>query len=222
MNHMKLRFSIKKGLRLYTGGKHYIRVDRCLLALAIIILVPFFTIKGIICTIKHNHNEVSIKEVAYIEENKEEREVLHNVIPTDVQSTTEQKAETIKQEVIEEPTSLTYRMTYYFPGDDTSSGTCTASGLCTNSFSTNSRGWYTYKGKVVVATAHESLKSWDRYANSTQKTYKLYDELTLTIEGQEYEAIVLDKCGACMNAEKIDLFVKDRASGIDTTIQVIK
>ena len=217
------RFKLtKKGIKFYYKRNRALYIDRVILVLAILIAAITFMIKGIQCTFMHNHNEVSIKEVAYLEENKEEREVLRDVMATDEQSTTEQKAETVEQEVIQEPTSLTYRMTYYHPGDGTNSGTCTASGLCTNSFSTNSRGWYTYKGKVVVATAHESLKSWDRYANSTQKTYKLYDELTLTIEGQEYEAIVLDKCGSCMTAEKIDLFVKDRASGLDTTIQVAK
>jgi hypothetical protein len=30
-----------------------------------------------------------------------------------------------------------------------------------------------------------------------------------------YEAIVLDKCGACKRDRRIDLFVTDKASGID-------
>ena len=115
---------------------------------------------------------------------------------------------------------MDYRMTYYYPGDECKSGTATASGLTTNDFVVNENGWYTYDGKLVVATAHESLKSWDKYSDSTQKTYELYDELTLTIDGKEYDAIVLDKCGAAMNSPKVDLFVVDKAHGLDTQIKV--
>lgn len=111
---------------------------------------------------------------------------------------------------------MAYRMTYYYTGDGTGSGKCTASGVCTDKFQTNERGWYTYKGKLVMATAHRSL------GKTTEKTYQLYDELVLNIEGKEYQAIVLDKCGACMRNTKIDLFVKDKSSGLDTKITVVK
>lgn len=115
-----------------------------------------------------------------------------------------------------------YRMTYFHPGDGLGTGSVTASGKSTTSFEINDRGWYTYEGKLVVATASNRLKSWPMYKDSTQKTYKLYEELLLTIEGIVYEAIVLDVCGACMQSSKIDLFVKDRNSGLDTTIYVSK
>lgn len=113
-----------------------------------------------------------------------------------------------------------YRMTYFYPGDGMSTGTVTASGLSTQSFKINDRGWYTYGGKLVVATASNRLKSWQQYKNSNQKTYKLYDELLITINDKEYDAIVLDVCGACMKSAKIDLFVKDKKSGLDTTVYV--
>lgn len=222
MTLMKKIKVTRKGIKFYYRRNRAIYLDRLLIALLIIISAFIFMIKGIKCTLLHNHNVVETKEVVYNEENKGEEILTKEDLSLSINEPVQEEVKTTEQEIIQEPTALTYRMTYYHPGDGTNSGTCTASGLCTNAFSTNSRGWFTYKGKLVVATAHASLKSWDRYANSTQKTYKLYDELTLTIEGQDYEAIVLDKCGACMSSGKIDLFVKDKASGLDTTIQVKK
>ena len=212
MKHLKRIKITKKGIKYYYNRKQAIYIDRLILFITLITCILGFAIKGVYCTIKHNY----IQEEAY-EEVKEEREVFSDAVATDVQVTTEQKEETTIQERGKE-----YRMTYYHPGDSTNSGNTTASGLGTNAFKLNNRGWYTYKGKLVVATAHESLKSWDRYKDSTQETYELYDELTLIIEGTEYEAIVLDKCGACMKAEKIDLYVKDGKSGLDTNIEVIR
>lgn len=118
--------------------------------------------------------------------------------------------------------SMDYRMTYYYTGDETNSGNTTASGKSTKDFQVNEQGWYTYKDKLVVATASTRLLSWDKYKNSTQPTYDLYDELVLTINGLDYDAIVLDVCGACMKDNKIDLFVKDKDSGLDTQIKVRK
>lgn len=126
-----------------------------------------------------------------------------------------------KNVVIEE-VARDYRLTYYFTGDNTNSTDITASGIKTSQFETNENGWYTYKGKLVVATASKRLLSWDKYKNSTQRLFNLYDELTLEINGTKYEAIVLDVCGACMQSEKIDLFVKDRLSGIDTKIKLFE
>lgn len=119
--------------------------------------------------------------------------------------------------------TLDYRMTYYYPGDNCASGTITASGLSTKDFTLNDRGWYTYDGKLVVATANKALTKgkWaKKYGSSTQRMYNLYDELTLEIDGVDYPAIVLDMCGAAMKAAKVDLFVKDRKSGLDTQIKV--
>lgn len=220
MKLMKKLKITRKGIKFYYRRNRAIYLDRVLIALLIVISALTFMIKGIKCTFSHNHNVVETKEVVY-KESKENEILTKEDLSLSIPESSQEEVKTTEQETIQEP-SLTYRMTYYHPGDGTNSGTCTASGLCTNAFSTNSRGWYTYKGKLVVAAAHVSLKSWDRYSNSTQKTYKLYDELTLTIEGQDYEAIVLDKCGRAMEVPIIDLFVKDSFSGIDTTIQVVE
>lgn len=111
---------------------------------------------------------------------------------------------------------MSYRMTYYYTNDATNSGSCTSSGKCTDSFQVNDKGWYTYKGMLVVATASTRL------GNTKQPTYNLYDTLTLTINNKSYKAIVLDRCGACMHQMKIDLFVSNHESGLDTTISVVK
>lgn len=115
-----------------------------------------------------------------------------------------------------------YRLTHYYTGDSTNSTTITASGLSTNQFQVNNKGWYTYQGKLVMATANTRLLSWDQYKNSTQKTYNLYDEFTIVIDGIDYKAIALDVCGACMSNKKIDLFVAGSEYGIDRKeVQVI-
>ena len=210
-----LKFT-KKGVKYYYKTNKAIYVDRVLLLILIMLASIGFMIKGIICTLTHNHkveqnvvvlNESKEQQMVYTKDNQQET------------STTEVKEE---QPVIQEPTKLDYRMTYYHPNDSTGSGNTTASGKSTKDFTLNENGWYTYNGKLVVATANSSLRSWDRYKNSTQPTYSLYDELVLEINGISYDAIVLDKCGACMNSAKIDLYVKDSAHGLDTTIKVIK
>lgn len=95
-----------------------------------------------------------------------------------------------------------YRLTHYYTNDPDGSGTCTASGLCTDKFSINNRGWYTYLGYLVVAAA--------------PKDYLIYDTIYLFIDGEAYNAIVLDKCGACAkDTARIDLFVSNKESGID-------
>lgn len=154
------------------------------------------------------------------EEAKEETQLLDIAIQSNGEDQKEQETEETFKEVIQEPTRLDYRMTYYYPGDDTNSGSTTASGKGAKDFQLNNRGWYTYNGKLVVATASKRLLSWESYKNSTQPTYNLYDELILTIDGQDYDAIVMDVCGACMKDSKIDLFVKDKSSGLDTSIEV--
>ena len=96
--------------------------------------------------------------------------------------------------------NVMYRITYYHDGDAYGSGKCTASGICTNRLDINEKGWYTYKDRLVIATGYE---------------YKMYDKLIVNIKGVDYPAIVLDKCGACRRDTRIDLYVKDKDSGID-------
>ena len=107
------------------------------------------------------------------------------------------------------------RLTSFYTGDECNTGSITASGLSTENFETNDKGWYTYQDKLVVATANKRL------GTTNMKTYNLYDELILVINGEQYKAIVLDVCGACMRYNRIDLFVSGKHSVIDTKINFI-
>ena len=106
------------------------------------------------------------------------------------------------------------RLTSFYANDECGTGSCTASGLCENNFEINENGWYTYQGKLVIATAS------DRLGYTEMQTYNLYDELTLIINGVEYQGIVLDRCGQCQIDNRIDLFVINSESVIDTNIIV--
>ena len=92
--------------------------------------------------------------------------------------------------------------------------------MCAGNFQLNDKGWYTYKGKLVVATATPYLlkQGWSQVSGITY--HKYYDELKLVINGVTYDAIVLDSCGACMKKNIIDLYVKDGAHSITTQITV--
>ena len=108
------------------------------------------------------------------------------------------------------------RLTSYWVNDDCNSEDITASGKSSKDFQLNDKGWYTYNGKLVVATASHRL------GRTNQRTYKLYEELTLIINGTSYQAIVLDVCGACMKDNRIDLYVKDRQHMIDQQIEIVE
>lgn len=87
------------------------------------------------------------------------------------------------------------------------SGSTTGSGKGPWDFSTNHRGWYTYDGKVVIATATPYLLNhgWGQVDGIEYHNY--YDTLSFTYDGETFEAIVLDSCGACMSRRIIDVFV---------------
>lgn len=118
------------------------------------------------------------------------------------------------------------RFTSYYVDDPTESGNRTASGLGVEDFKVNDQGWYTYEGKVVVATAtEECLKSQygacKKYSKLPEgyQLHRLFDELMLIINGQEYPAIVLDHCGASFWSEdrqRYDVFVVDEDHVIDS------
>lgn len=153
-------------------------------------------------------------EVVIVPETKEEQPIKEEVVE-------------VKQEIEEKATqtevsnnSWNYRLTSYYTGDADGSSAVTASGKTTDEFQINEHGWYTYQGKLVIATASDRLKSWSSYANSTARTFDLYQTLILEIDGVKYEAIVLDVCGAAMKRDIIDLFVSNRSSIKDTQIQV--
>lgn len=112
------------------------------------------------------------------------------------------------------------RMTSYYSNDGYETGTCTGSGLCINDFQVNDKGWYTYQGKLVVATATEYLLKYGFTLYDGVHTYRYYDEITLNIDGIDYNAIVLDSCGSSMKNGRIDLFVSGAWAVKDTMIEV--
>lgn len=109
------------------------------------------------------------------------------------------------------------RLTSYYPKKPIKPTGC---GLGIEDFGVNEYGWYTYNGKLVIATATNYLLNYGwRYADDV-RLYNYYDVLILNINGTDYEAIVLDSCGICMTTGRVDLFVTDRNAVIDTYIIV--
>ena len=112
--------------------------------------------------------------------------------------------------------SKSYRMTCYYPQEGETS---TGSGLTIRDFQVNNKGWYTYKGKIVIAAATEELLNSREYSYDTKMHtrvpgrhyYRYYDELTVNVDGVDYPAIILDSCGASMklNEDRIDLFISN-------------
>lgn len=119
--------------------------------------------------------------------------------------------------------------TYYYPSDATGSSNCTSSHKCIDDFTTDSNGWYhyNYNGKdyLVIAAAlkkcrddvnHCGINIQKHGMSTTINYYDLYDTLKLTIDGKNYDALVLDACGACMwgrqddrGQELFDIFVQN-------------
>ncbi len=114
----------------------------------------------------------------------------------------------------EAPKTMKYRLTSFYPNDELKTGDCTGSGLCSWHFTLNEKGWYTYKGRIVLAAATTYMQK--QFGRKSGKTYfKYYDEVNVTIDGKVYPGIILDTCGACYRDERIDLFVKNKASETD-------
>ena len=128
------------------------------------------------------------------------------------------------EEIVKEPEvvsdSYTTRMTSFWANDGYGTGECTGSGKCSWDFGVNDKGWYTYQGKLVVATATTYLANQGWYVAEGVHLYKYYEELVLTIDGVEYDAIILDSCGSSMKTDRVDLFVSNGSSARDTTINV--
>ena len=116
-----------------------------------------------------------------------------------------------------------YRLTSYYVGDGYGSTHCTGSGVCLNSFEVNERGWYTYKGKIVLAAATEELLRsgynvrGGGHRQPNKHYFRYYDEVKLRVDGIVYDGIILDSCGASMwqGQTRIDLFVSNKNSAID-------
>lgn len=121
------------------------------------------------------------------------------------------------------------RFTSFWPGEG--SGNKTASGLGVEDFRTNAQGWFTYQDKVVVASAtKECLESnagaCRKYSKLPEgyQLHRLFDELTLLVDGVEYPAIILDHCGASFWGEehqRYDIYVVDEDHLIDGPGQVV-
>lgn len=168
---------------------------------AILIMIPILVI-----IFKGTKNEVSAKEEIVLAE------------------TTNEIVEVMQEEPIEEEVEEVFyetRMTSYYPGDDCKSGTVTGSGKSIKDFEVNEYGWYTYNGKLVIATATKYLLNYGFTLSEGVHTYKYWEEITIEIDGVRYEAIVLDSCGHAMHSDRIDLFVSNSKSVKDTTIKVI-
>ena len=112
-------------------------------------------------------------------------------------------------EIIERKKPIAF--TYYHTGDSMNSGNITSSGHTTNNFKVNSKGWYTYQGKVVLAAATTvclytksgPCGKWN-HVPSEIEVYNLYDTITFEINNKEYQGIILDSCGSCMSLHPTD------------------
>lgn len=165
---------------------------------------------------KKNTKKVQKIEIApayYEEPVVEEVEENNNKIENIVESNEESNNEI--QSIVD--ISYTTRMTSYYPKE---SSDCTGSGLCKWDFETNEFGWFTYQGKLVVATATMYLLNEGFTLYDGVHTYRYYDEITLNIDGVDYQAIVLDSCGSSMKTDRIDLFVSGSWAVKDIMIEV--
>ena len=167
------------------------------------------TIKSKGKVVRNDLNSVSDSVKNESEEFKEIEEVEEEYV--------EPVEETYVEPVVEISDVYTTRMTSFYPAE---SSDCTGSGLCSWDFGVNDNGWYTYNGKLVVATATQYLANQGWYLAPGVHTYRYYDEITLVIGGIEYQAIVLDSCGSSMRTDRIDLFVTGADTVKDTMIEV--
>lgn len=168
---------------------------------------------------QRSNNMIITEEVVEEPVVEETKEV--EVIET--KKTSKKEAEAPKEEVKEVSTTVggssskvSYRLTSYYSGE-AGTGSCTGTGLCEKDFQINEKGWYTYKGKLVLAGATPYLLKYGYTKKEGRHYFKYYDEVKLTIDGVEYEGIILDSCGASMKVSenRIDLFVSGKSSVID-------
>ena len=179
--------------------------------LAIILLIlAIISIKGIL----NSHRRV--KDTKIVQSTKKEEKPVKMEINNELEDN-EQEEEYVEETYVETSNTYTTRMTSFYPAE---SSDCTGSGLCSWDFGVNEHGWYTYNGKLVVATATQYLANQGWYLADGVHTYRYYDEITLVIDGVEYQAIVLDSCGNAMKTDRIDLFVTGADTVKDTTISV--
>ena len=119
-----------------------------------------------------------------------------------------------------EPQTDPVVFTNYYTGDSTGSGTRTGSGMLISKFKPNEKGWLTYDGFVVVATAtKECMKSTSGACSKYKELpegfhiFEYWDVLRLEIEGVFYDAVVLDSCGACFwegDLQRVDILISGK------------
>jgi len=174
-----------------------------------IVLLSIIVVFGIINTIRKE------KDTKLVQNIKQEEKLVVGQINSVLKINNkieEIEVEEPQEEIYEESiNTYTTRMTSYYPEEGE---TMTASGLGIDNFGVNENGWFTYNGRIVVATASTRLGYTD------MRTFNLYDELTLNIDGIDYQAIVLDVCGSCMWDNRIDLFASSVVYAKDTMIEV--
>lgn len=87
----------------------------------------------------------------------------------------------------------------------------------------NSKGWYLYKGRLVLAGATRYLLKYGYTEQAGKKYFTYGEEVTVIIDGVSYPGTIWDSCGACTRSSSniIDLFVDGKKSVIDKTVTVI-
>ena len=182
-----------------------------------IILVIILVIISIILIKSTLNKHTKAKDIKVVQSIKKEEKPVKKKINNEIEVIEEEQQEIIEKPIVEVSDTYTTRMTSFYPEE---SSNCTGSGLCSWDFGVNEHGWYTYNGKLVVATATQYLSNQGWYLADGVHTYRYYDEITLIIDGVEYQAIVLDSCGSSMRTDRIDLFVTGADTVKDTMIEV--
>lgn len=161
-------------------------------------------------------------EEEYVEEDntEETEETSWDNVGSESGEVEEEYVEPVEYSETFETSTYETRMTSFWADDGSGTGECTGSGLCSWDFGVDEHGWYTYNGKLVVATATTYLANQGWAVADGVHLYKYYEELVLTIDGVEYDAIILDSCGSSMKTDRVDLFVSGGWAVKDTMIQV--
>lgn len=174
-----------------------------------------------------------VREVIDEEKQKEDQEVnTQTNVNTEVQQTssvTSRSGISVRKTI----KYTNYRVTSYHPGDNCLSTNTTGSGKTTNDFTIKTicgKQVYTYKDKIVVAAATQELYNTGYNKNNAQTKqydkhyFKYYDTFKITLDGNDYEAIVLDSCGAAMwqGEYRIDIYVPDSNNVLNRSNVTIK
>ena len=182
------------------------------------VVILFIIFNCLIFGIKDNYK--TPKQDKVVETHKKEKKPVKEEVQYELDDIKEEPI-IEEQPIVEEPSdTYTTRMTSFWANDGYGTGECTGSGLCSWDFGINENGWYTYDGKLVIATGTTYLANQGWYVADGIRLYKYWQELVVTIDGVDYDSIILDSCGACMRDNRIDLFVSNGSSARDTMVEV--